>query len=151
MTILNAANELNPVVAEVLVEVVYEHPSIFRLQVAAVMGNYLSVLYCYQVTAQRQVVGFHFVAYACRLQWSSSFVHLVKVVAENCCVCYFRARRETLGDCDESSTASFACQHVHHGFVGILQRSLSAQTFYGVVSHSVAQYDNSFHCLDICY
>ena len=53
----------------------------------------------------------------------------------------------------EHSATSLLCQHVHHGFVGILQEGLTAQTLYGVIGHSIAKYDDMFHLsekLDIC-
>jgi 2,3-bisphosphoglycerate-independent phosphoglycerate mutase len=45
----------------------------------------------------------------------------------------------------ESSCLALLGKHIHIGFIGVLQESLSTQSFYRVVSHSVAKNDNMFH------
>ena len=49
------------------------------------------------------------------------------------------------GNGNESSCLALLGKHIHIGFVGVLQECLSTQSFYWVVSHSVAKNDNMFH------
>ena len=52
---------------------------------------------------------------------------------------------ESIWHGNESSCLAFLGKHVHIWFAGVLQECLSTQSFYRVVSHSVAKNDNMFH------
>ena len=128
-----------------MVEVCYELAGILCFQVAAIMGDYFSVFQGDDVTADGEVVVRHLVAYAGSLQGSTSFIHLVEVVAQDGCVGHFRTGREAFGHCDEASCAPFACQHVHIFRSCILQECLIAEAGHLVVSHTVSEDDEVFH------
>ena len=147
MAILDAGNKLDIRIflAEGIVEILDEHIRIFRFQVTTVVGDNLAVLHIDDVAAQGKVGRLQFIADAGSLQRSASFVNLVLVIAHDRAVGYLRTRMESIWHGNESSCLALLGKHIHIGFVGVLQESFSTQSFYRVVSHSVAKNDNMFH------
>ena len=153
VTVLDAGDELHAFttlalvdgLGQCLVEVLDEHVGILGLKVTAVVGDNLAVLQGDDVTADGEVVVGHVVADAGCLQGTAAFIDLVEVVAENGGVGNFRTRGESFGYRDQTATASFTCQTVHHGLVSMLQWCLAIQPFHSVVGHSVTENNNMFH------
>ena len=130
---------------KLLVEVLDEHVGVFCFQVTAVVGHDDSIVHVDDVAAQSEVVRTHLVADACSFERSASLVNLVLVVSHDRAVGNLRSRMKSVGYGYQSSSLSFLCQHVHIRFVGVLQESLASQSFYSVVGHAVAKYDNMLH------
>lgn len=86
MAILDARDKLHDariLAGELLVQILDEHISVFRLQVAAVVGYDDAVVYIDDVAAQGEIVRTHLVADAGSLQQSASLVNLILVVAHD--------------------------------------------------------------------
>ena len=86
MAILDARDKLHDariLAGELLVQILDEHISVFRLQVAAVVGYDDAVVHIYDVAAQGEIVRTHLVADAGSLQRSASLVNLILVVAHD--------------------------------------------------------------------
>ena len=148
VAILDAGDKLHDawiLAGKFLVEVLDEHVGVFCLQVTAIMCHDDAIVHVDDVAAQGKVVRTHLIAYAGSLQRSASLVNLVLVVAHDRAVSYLRTRMESIWHGNESSCLALLGKHIHIGFVGVLQECLSTQSFYRVVSHSVAKNDNMFH------
>ena len=153
MAILDASDESHAFTAltlvdglgQRLVQIVYQHAGILRFQIAAVVRDDLVVFYRDDITADGKVVLRHLVAYRCSLQGAATFVHLIQIIAQNSRIGHLRSGRESLGHRHQSSTAAFACQLVHHGFMGILQQRLPPKFRNRQVRHSITQNNNMFH------
>src|SRR5574344_1284617 len=80
------------------------------------------------------------------LKRATSFIYLVEVVSENGRISYFATRSKSTWDGLQSSCPSHFSQAVHVFRACIFQECFSTKSFNGVVSHSVAQYDDMFQC-----
>ena len=146
MAILNARDKLHALTAlpfvdglgQCLVQVFYQHISILRLQISAVVSDYLAVFQRDDVTANGHIVVGHLVAYRCSLQGSASFIYLVQVIAENSRVGHFRPRWKSFRNRHQSACTSLASQSVHVFRTRILQQRLVSQACHLMVGHSVA-------------
>ena len=148
VSILDSGDEFHDagiLAGKLLVEVLDEHVGVFCLQVTAVVGHDDSIVHVDDVAAQSEVVRTHLVADACSFERSASLVNLVLVVSHDRTVGNLRSRMKSVGYGYQSSSLSFLCQHVHIRFVGVLQERLASQSFYSVVGHAVAKYDNMLH------
>ena len=63
MTILNARNKLDAVVAQLLVEIFNEHVALFSFQMSAVVVFNASVFQRDNVATHGHIVGLHIIAY----------------------------------------------------------------------------------------
>ena len=145
VAILNACDEFDALatltfvdgLGEVLVQVINEHAGIVRFQITAIMRDNLAVLERDDIAADGEVVVGHFVANRGSLEWTAAFVHLIQIVTKNGGIGHLRAWRKPFGHGHQSSTAAFAGQLVHHGFMGILQQGLPTETLDGKICHAI--------------
>ena len=145
VAILDACNEEHPVVAETVIEMADEHLALFGGEMTAVMVLDFPVEQGDDIAAEGQVVGTHLIADAGSLKRSPALIDLVKVVAENGGVGHLAAGTIPLGHGEQSSATSVTGQPVHALRVHILQRCLSAKSFYRMVGHAVAENNQVFH------
>ena len=138
VAILNACDELDVFIAQLLVKIFDECVAVFCFQVSAVVVLYASVGKSYDVATHGKVVRLHLVAYRCSLKRSAAFIDLVEVVAKYCGVGNLAARVKALGHRHHAAAASLACKKIHVWGVGILKKCFAAQSCDSVVCHAVA-------------
>ena len=136
--ILNARYEAHALVAQMFVQIVYQHCSVVCLQVATVVRNDAPVGKRHDVASQCQVVFGHLIANAGRLERATAFVHLVQVVTKNGRVGHLRAWGKTIGNGNQPAASAFLGQKIHHGLMCRLQKRLPAKALNRKVGHAVA-------------
>ena len=145
MTVLYTTIEPHPVIGKMLIEVVNQHCTILRLEVATIVCDDVPVFQRDDVAANSHVVRCQFHTDAGGLQWATALIHLILVITENAAVRHLAARMKTILHRLQHAATSHFCQLIHIGNVGILQQRLISQRLHRPVSHSVAQYDDMLH------
>ena len=107
--------------SKVLIQIFDEYIGILGLKITTVVSDNLAISECDDITADGKVVVSHLVANRGCLEWTTSFVYLIQIIAKNSGISYLRSWRESLRNRNQSSTATFTSQLVHHGLMGILQ------------------------------
>ena len=129
MTILDTRDKLHAFTAlpfvdgfgQLLVQIVYQHTGIIRLKIATIMGDDLAVSQRDDVTTDGEVVVGHLIADRSSFKRTTTLVDFIQVVTQNRRIGNLAARRKSFGHRNQSSTASFLRQLVHHRLMGILQ------------------------------
>lgn len=82
VTVLDARNKFDTLVAEVLLEILDEQVALLGRQVAAMMIFDLAVLYADEIASHGHVVRLHVVADAGGFEGAAAFVDLMLVISE---------------------------------------------------------------------
>ena len=99
MAVLDARDKLHDariLASQLLVEVFDENIGILSLQVTTIVGDDDAIIHVDDIATEGEVVGRHFIADAGCLQRSTSFIHLVLVIAHDRAVGYFRTGMEAI-------------------------------------------------------
>ena len=145
VAVLHSGVEVHALVAQFLLQVLYEYVGILRFQTTAGMVAQEVAVQGYEVATQGKVVVGQFHAYACRLQGATALIDNMLVVTEDAAVCHLATGVESVGHGTEQAASSHACQSVGIGGVGMLKQGFSTQCFIVPVGHAVAKYDDMFH------
>ena len=145
MSVLYALYKAYTVAAKTLVKEVNQLSAIVGGKMSAMMILYFAILKTDDVAAQCKVVWFHFVTYRGCLQWTSTLVHLIHIIAKDSSIGNLATRQKTIRHCKQASGTSNTCQMVHIRSIGIFEKCFSSKTVDGMVGHTVAKYYNVFH------
>ena len=146
VTILYATDKAHLVTAEFLIEEVNERTGILRREIATVVGLYSAILAnADNVAAKCKIQRVHLIADGSGFKRTTTFINLVEVIAEDCCIGNLRTWVVSLRYGDKATSSPHFCQHIHVRSLGELQWSLSAEFFYGFICHSIAQNYYVFH------
>ena len=109
------------VIAQVLLQITYQHVTLFRLKPSAGMILQQVTLQTNQIATHSQVVRCQFHTYAGRFQRTAPFVHNMLVISQYTAVGHLATGMETIGHRLQQSIASVTCKKVKAGSIGILQ------------------------------
>ena len=137
VAVLDAGDELDVVIAQVLVQVLDELGTFLCGEVSAMMVLDFAICQADDVASHRHVARLHVITDGGGFKRTSAFIHLVHVVTQYGGVGYLGTRVETLGHREQSATSTRLCQQVHRWGIGILHRGLPTQSLHGVVCHAV--------------
>ena len=137
VTILHACVEVDTFAIEMLFEVLYQDVGLLRFQTSTAVILQQVALETDEVATQRQIVIGKFYADACGLQWSTTLIDKMLVIAEDAAVGDLTARMESVGDSLQHATTPITCQKVEMRRIGILQESISTQLLDRPVGHAI--------------
>jgi hypothetical protein len=72
------------------------------------------------------------------------------VITKDTAIGHFATGMKTIGHGAKKTTLTHACQSVHIGGVGMLQKSLSAERFMMPIGHAIAKNNNVLHIAGLC-
>ena len=128
---------MDTVAIEMLFEILYQDVGFLRLQTSTAVILQQVAFETNEVATQRQIVVGKFDTNACGLQWPTTFIDKMLVIAEDAAVSNFTARMESVGDSLQHATTPITCQKIEMRRVGILQKGLSSQLLNRPIGHAV--------------
>ena len=115
----------------------------------AVMILYFVVRQGDDITPYSHVFRLHLIANACCLKRAAAFINLVKIISQDGCICHLTTRTVAVGNCYQSATTTFFCQHVHIWSVSILKKGFPSKFLHCMVCHAITKNNYMFHKNDI--
>lgn len=121
MPILHSCIEMYAVIAQVLLQITYQHVTLFRLKPSAGMILQQVTFQTNQIATHSQVVRCQFHTYAGCFQRATPFVHNMLVISQYTAVGHLATGMESIGHRLQQSIASVTCKKIKAGSIGILQ------------------------------